>query len=80
MRVYTHFTLSEREYLEAKLKEGKSFRQIAKALGRSPSQHKHEVSVLSYTHFTLEERKYLQQVFVKLRKPWDAVPPPSAGR
>ena len=37
MRVYTHFTLSEREYLEAKLKEGKSFRQIAKALGRSPS-------------------------------------------
>lgn len=37
MRVYTHFTLSEREYLEAKLKEGKSFRQIAQALGRSPS-------------------------------------------
>ena len=43
MRVYTHFTLSEREYLEAKLKEGKSFRQIAKALGRSPSTISREV-------------------------------------
>lgn len=37
MRVYTHLTLSEREYLEEKLKEGKSLRQIADALGRSPS-------------------------------------------
>ena len=43
MRVYTHFTLSEREYLEAKLKEGESFRQIAKALGRSPSTISREV-------------------------------------
>jgi len=37
MRVYTHLTLSEREFLEEKLKEGKSIRWIAAALGRSPS-------------------------------------------
>ena len=37
MRVYTHLTLSEREYLEIKLKEGKSLRWIAASLGRSPS-------------------------------------------
>ena len=37
MRVYTHLTLSEREYLSEKLKEGKSLRQIAAELGRSPS-------------------------------------------
>ena len=43
MRVYTHLTLSEREYLEQKLKEGKSFRQIANALGRSPSTISREV-------------------------------------
>lgn len=43
MRVYTHLTLSEREYLEAKLKEGKSIRQIALALGRSPSTISREV-------------------------------------
>ena len=43
MRVYTHLTLSEREYLEQKLKEGKSFRQIADALGRSPSTISREV-------------------------------------
>ena len=43
MRVYTHLTLSEREYLEAKLKEGKSLRWIATSLGRSPSTLSREV-------------------------------------
>ena len=37
MRVYTHLTLSEREYLGAKLKEGKSLRWIAASLSSSPS-------------------------------------------
>lgn len=37
MRVYIHLTLSEREFLEVKYNEGKSVRQIAAALGRSPS-------------------------------------------
>lgn len=44
MRVYTHLTLSEREYLEAKLKEGVSLRKIAAALGRSPSTISREVN------------------------------------
>ena len=43
MRVYTHLTLSEREYLEIKLKEGKSLRWIADSLGRSPSTLSREV-------------------------------------
>lgn len=43
MRVYTHLTLSEREYLEGKLKKGESLRQIAAALGRSPSTISREV-------------------------------------
>lgn len=43
MRVYTHLTLSEREYLEVSLKKGKSLRQIAVALGRSPSTISREV-------------------------------------
>lgn len=43
MRVYTHLTLSEREFLELKLKEGKSLRWIAAALGRSPSTISREV-------------------------------------
>ena len=43
MRVYNHFTLSERKYLEESLQEGKSFRQIAKDLGRSPSTISREV-------------------------------------
>ena len=43
MRVYTHLTLSEREYLELKLKEGKSLRWIASSLGRSPSTISREV-------------------------------------
>lgn len=43
MKPYTHFTLFEREYLQESLKEGKSFRQIAKVLGRSPSSISREV-------------------------------------
>lgn len=43
MRSYTHLTLSEREYLEVKLKEGKSQRWIAAALGRSPSTISREI-------------------------------------
>lgn len=40
---YTHFTLSERFCLQEKLKEGKSFREIAKILGKSPSTISREV-------------------------------------
>lgn len=43
MRSYTHFTLSEREFLELKLKEGKSIRWIANALARSPSTISREI-------------------------------------
>ena len=43
MRVYTHLTLSEREYLEVSLKNEKSLRQIAADLGRSPSTISREV-------------------------------------
>ena len=43
MKSYTHFTLLEREYLEESLKRGKSFREIAKILGRSPSTISREV-------------------------------------
>lgn len=43
MKSYTHFTLSERESLSEKLKEGKSYRQIAKEMGRSPSTISREV-------------------------------------
>lgn len=43
MRVYNHLTLSEREYLELKLKERKSYRWIAAQLGRSPSTISREV-------------------------------------
>ena len=56
MRVYTHFTLSEREYLEAKLKEGKSFRQIAKYFQK---YHKFEIShsMIQKTWHELEHTK-----------------------
>ena len=43
MKSYTHFTLKEREYLEEKLKEGKSIRFIAEHLGRSPSTVSREI-------------------------------------
>lgn len=37
MKSYTHFTLSEREYLQENYEKGKSIRKIASFLGRSPS-------------------------------------------
>ena len=37
MKTYTHFTLSERNCLQKLLSEGKSQREIAKILDRSPS-------------------------------------------
>ena len=40
---YTHFTLSERESLQFFLNQGKSFREIAKIMGRSPSTISREV-------------------------------------
>lgn len=43
MKSYTHFTLSERNCLQQFLAEGKSFREIAKLLGRSPSTISREV-------------------------------------
>jgi IS30 family transposase len=43
MQSYQHFTLSERESLALKLLEGKSYRQIAHELGRSPSTISREV-------------------------------------
>ena len=43
MQSYQHFTLFERESLSEKLKEGKSYRQIAKEMGRNPSTISREV-------------------------------------
>jgi len=43
MQPYQHFTLTERESLSEKLKEGKSFRQIAKEMERNPSTISREV-------------------------------------
>ena len=43
MMSYTHFTLKERECLSEKIKEGKSYRQIAKEMGRSPSTISREI-------------------------------------
>ena len=40
---YTHFTLEERKYLQQLLSEGKSFREIARILERSPSSISREV-------------------------------------
>ena len=40
---YTHFTLSERICLQEFLNQGKSFREIAKLMGRSPSTISREV-------------------------------------
>jgi IS30 family transposase len=40
---YKHFTLFERESLQLFLSEGKSFREIAKIMGRSPSTISREV-------------------------------------
>ena len=41
---YTHFTLSERKYLQQLLSEDKSFREIAAILGRNPSSISREVN------------------------------------
>jgi IS30 family transposase len=43
MKSYTHFTLFERNSLQQFLNEGKSYREIAKILGRSPSTISREV-------------------------------------
>lgn len=43
MQPYQHFTLKERESLAEKLREGKSFREIARELNRSPSTISREV-------------------------------------
>jgi len=43
VKSYTHFTLSEREFLQENLEKGKSLREIAKILGRSPSTISREV-------------------------------------
>ena len=43
MQPYQHFTLSERESLAEKIKEGKGVRQIARELDRSPSSISREI-------------------------------------
>lgn len=43
MKPYNHFTLEEREILAESLNEGKSFREIARMLNRSPSSISREV-------------------------------------
>lgn len=43
MKSYTHFTLSERKYLQESLENGESIRKIATALGRSPSTISREI-------------------------------------
>ncbi len=44
MMSYTHFTLSERKFLQELLSEGKSFRKIAEILGRNVSSVSREVN------------------------------------
>ena len=51
---YTHFTLSERFCLQEFLKEGKSFREIAKLMGRSPSTISREVK----RNFSKKKKQY----------------------
>ena len=43
MSSYTHFTLSERKYLQELLEQGYSIRAAARALGRSPSSVSREL-------------------------------------
>ena len=43
MKSYTHFTLTERECLSEKIKEGKGIREIAREMGRSPSTISREI-------------------------------------
>lgn len=54
MKSYTHFTLSERICLQQFLEEGKSFREIAKHMGRSPSTISREVK----RNFSKTKNKY----------------------
>lgn len=54
MKPYTHFTLTEREYLQQLLSEGKSFREIAKILDRSPSSISREVT----RNFSKKKKRY----------------------
>ena len=51
---YTHFTLTERFCLQEYLKEGKSFREIAKLMGRSPSTISREVK----RNFSRKKKRY----------------------
>lgn len=43
MKSYTHFTLTERESLSEKIKEGKGIREIARELNRAPSTISREI-------------------------------------
>ena len=54
MKPYTHFTLSEREMLQQLLSEDKSFREIAKILGRSPSTISREIK----RNFSKKKKRY----------------------
>lgn len=54
MKSYTHFTLSERICLQQLLSEGKSYRNIAKILGRSPSSISREVK----RNFSKKKNRY----------------------
>lgn len=51
---YTHFTLTERNILQQFLNEGKSFREIAKLMGRSPSTISREVK----RNFSKKKKRY----------------------
>lgn len=54
MKSYTHFTLSERNCLQQLLAEGKSYREIARILGRSPSTISREVK----RNFSVRKKRY----------------------
>ncbi|HPY84614.1 MAG TPA: IS30 family transposase [Ruminococcus flavefaciens] len=54
MKPYTHFTLSERNCLQQLLSEGKSYREIAKVLDRSPSTISREVK----RNFSKKKKRY----------------------
>ena len=54
MKSYTHFTLSERNCLQQLLSEGKSYREIAKILDRSPSTISREVK----RNFSKTKKRY----------------------
>lgn len=54
MKSYNHFTLFEREILAEKLNEGKSFRQIAREMERSPSTISREVK----RNFSKKKNRY----------------------